>query len=67
MYRSVCLYLSLATEVDTSALVTHVLEGGKKCYIPRYCMAGLHMYLERVCTPGAGSTLWIKYYRYCRY
>merc|ERR1712212_256895 len=38
--KSVCLYLSLPTEVDTEALVYDVLQKNKKCYVPRYYSGG---------------------------
>lgn len=41
--RSVCLYLSLATEVDTAALVSLVLQEGKRCFVPRYYSGGRAM------------------------
>merc|ERR1719158_1902033 len=34
--RSICLYLSLSSEVDTATLVKDVFQYNKKCYIPRY-------------------------------
>jgi len=39
----VCLYLSLATEVDTAALVSLVLQEGKRCFVPRYYSRGRAM------------------------
>jgi len=38
--KSVCLYLSLPTEVDTEALVHDLLQKKKKCYVPRYYNGG---------------------------